>query len=202
MRDARIALLACLAACGGTASEIPGPPTGLEVSWTVDDCAPWDGAATKESRATTLFMAWRARMLAGLRGWLYGGGSGYTPLRVLERVIDQELAVLDSLAPAAAREAAAAAGDVPWGEAHRLRLDHPLAQMPVLGPLLGFGRDAIPREGSPGSVNVAHSVGSRPPFRMTAGPSQPGCSRSGRLTRSTPSSTAKTTNGSTTTPCL
>lgn len=132
----------------------------------------WDGAATKESRATTLFMAWRARMLVGLRGWLYGGGSGYTPLRVLERVIDQELAVLDSLAPAAAREAAAAAGDVPWGEAHRLRLDHPLAQIPVLGPLLGFGRDAIPREGSPASVNVAHSVGSRPPFRMTSGASE------------------------------
>ncbi len=47
MRDTRVALAVLLAtACGGTDSEIPDPPAGLEVSWTMDDCAPWDGAAT------------------------------------------------------------------------------------------------------------------------------------------------------------
>ena len=35
-----------LAACADTAPDtFPAPPSGLEVAWAFDDCAPWDGAA-------------------------------------------------------------------------------------------------------------------------------------------------------------
>lgn len=61
---------------------------------------------------------------------------------------------------------------VPWGEAHQLTLGHPLAGVPVVGSLLGFGKGPLPREGSPHAVNVADYSGSRPPFRVTHGPSQ------------------------------
>ncbi|GMR12135.1 MAG: penicillin acylase family protein [Gemmatimonadota bacterium] len=132
----------------------------------------WDGTAAKDSRAATLFMSWRAAMITGLRRRLYGGPSGYTPQRAVERVIDQHHPILDSLAPAAARQAVEVAAGLVWGEAQQLSLDHPLGQIPVIGPLLGFGRRGIPREGSSGSVNVAHSSGGRPPFRMTYGASE------------------------------
>ncbi len=132
----------------------------------------WDGSATKDSRATTLFMSWRAAMITGLRRQLYGGRSGYTPQRAVERAIDQHHPVLDSVAPAAARQAVEVSAGLTWGEAHRLSLDHPLDNIPVIGSLLGFGRRDIPREGSSGSVNVAHSAGGRPPFRMTSGASE------------------------------
>lgn len=132
----------------------------------------WDGAATKDSRAATLFMSWRAAMITGLRRSLYGGPAGYTPQRAVERVIDQRHPLLDSLAPAAARQAAEVSADLTWGEAHQLSLDHPLGRIPVIGSLLGFGRSDIPREGSPGSVNAAHASGGRPPFRMTYGASE------------------------------
>jgi hypothetical protein len=47
MPDAAVAVAACLiAACGGGTSEIPNPPPGLDLSWVLDGCAPWDGAAT------------------------------------------------------------------------------------------------------------------------------------------------------------
>jgi len=76
------------------------------------------------------------------------------------------------IAPTAAEQAVEVSAGLTWGEAHRLTLDHPLGQIPVIGSLLGFGRSGIPREGSSGSVNVAHSSGGRPPFRMTSGASE------------------------------
>jgi hypothetical protein len=40
--------IAALLACAEAAppATFPGAPSGLEVSWAFDDCAPWDGAAT------------------------------------------------------------------------------------------------------------------------------------------------------------
>ena len=55
MRDLTVALVASLlVACGGGGGsggggpdpDIPATPPGLEVAWTVDGCAPWDGPAT------------------------------------------------------------------------------------------------------------------------------------------------------------
>jgi penicillin amidase len=132
----------------------------------------WDGAATLESREATLFWSWRSVLLFRLDRWLYGGEPGFTPGQVLERILDQGHPVADSLGPLAAAEAAETAAGLPWGEAHRLALDHPMAGVPVVGRLFGFGRTGIPREGSPYAVNVAPFGGSRPPFRVGAGPSQ------------------------------
>ncbi|MFH1765049.1 MAG: penicillin acylase family protein, partial [Gemmatimonadota bacterium] len=71
----------------------------------------------------------------------------------------------------AARTAAEFA-DLPWGEAHQLTLAHPMADLPVLGSLLRFGRSGIPRVGGPYSVNVGPFSGTVPPFRSAYGPSQ------------------------------
>ena len=71
-----------------------------------------------------------------------------------------------------AAEAAAEFAGIPWGEAHHLVLDHPMAAIPVAGKVLGFGRSEIPRVGGPYSVNVAGFSGTRPPYQTGYGPSQ------------------------------
>ena len=57
-------------------------------------------------------------------------------------------------------------------EIHSLSLDHALAGVPVIGPLLGFGRRGIAREGSRHTVNVSWFGGEGPPFTAFHGPSQ------------------------------
>ncbi len=131
----------------------------------------WDGAATLASTEATLFHTWWAFLRQSFQEHYYGGGHGYFPDRTLERALDGEL----KLPPGLMEEAAGAASEyagLPWGEAHQLILDHPLAQVPFLGSLLRFGRSGIPRVGGPNSVNVAPLVGTEPPFQVNWGPSQ------------------------------
>jgi penicillin amidase len=71
-----------------------------------------------------------------------------------------------------AARAASAFAHIPWGQAHTLTLDHPLATVPVVGSFLRFGRSGMPRVGGPHSVNVADFWGTEPPFEVTFGPSQ------------------------------
>jgi penicillin amidase len=133
--------------------------------------AGWDRRAALESTEATLFHAWWTSLRRTFMEHYYGGGQGYFPGSVVERALDGELELPDGLLEAAAREASEHA-DLPWGEAHRLVLDHPLAQIPLLGSLFRFGRADIPRAGGPHSPNVAPFSGSRPPFRVVWGPSQ------------------------------
>jgi penicillin amidase len=135
----------------------------------------WDGMADLESTEATLFHTWWTFLHAAFRELYYDGGRGYFPDRILEEalegVFDGERTLPPDL-PADAARAAAEYADLPWGEAHQLVLDHPLAQVPVAGKLLRFGRSGIPRQGGPYSVNVAAPIGDRPPFRVVWGPSQ------------------------------
>jgi len=131
----------------------------------------WDGEADPGSTEATLFHAWWTALRLAFREAYYGGSAGYFPDRVVETALEGRLEIPPGLKAAAARTAAPF-GSVPWGEAHRLTLDHPLAAIPVVRPLFRFGRSGIPRAGGPYSVNVGPFNGSRPPFRSGYGPSQ------------------------------
>lgn len=132
----------------------------------------WDGSSSLESRPAALFWTWRALFLGHLRRWLYGEEGGFTPGVALERILEMGHPLADSLGPLAASEAARRLQGRAWGEIQVLDLGHPLQTIPVMGKLLGFGRENLPREGSPFTVNVSHAGGARLPFRVTAGPSQ------------------------------
>jgi penicillin amidase len=137
----------------------------------------WDRLADLESTEATLFHTWWASFHRAFRRHYYGGGGGYFPDRILEKALEGTLATPPELAlpPGLAEEAARAAAefaDLPWGEAHQLRLDHFLSGVPYAGSLFRFGRSEIPRVGGPYSVNVAGFGGTRPPFQTGYGPSQ------------------------------
>jgi len=131
----------------------------------------WDRQADLESTEATLFHSWWSSLRLAYMEHYYDGGRGYFPGTVVEQALEGELDLPPGLMEEAAR-AAAEFADLPWGEAHQLTLDHPLANVPVLGTLLRFGRSGIPRVGGPKSVNVAPFNGTRPPFRVDYGPSQ------------------------------
>jgi len=131
----------------------------------------WDRLATLESTEATLFHTWFTQLRLAFMEQYYDGGRGYFPDEVVERALDGELDLPSDLPLEAARTASEYA-DLPWGEAHQLTLSHPMADVPVLGSLLRFGRSEIPRTGGPKSVNVADFSGSTPPFVSVYGPSQ------------------------------
>ena len=131
----------------------------------------WDGQADLESTEATLFHSWWTSLRQAFREHYYAGASGYLPDRVVEMALDGELELPPGMTEAAAL-AAAEFAELPWGQAHQLTLDHPLAAVAVVGKLLRFGRSGIPRVGGPNSVNVGHFSGLRPPFLSGYGPSQ------------------------------
>ncbi|MDT8340226.1 MAG: penicillin acylase family protein [Longimicrobiales bacterium] len=131
--------------------------------------AAWDGIAGPESRAATLFHAWYEAVVEALRHDVYGESTGYLSGSAVERALLDGLPA--ELASAAAREALRT-GDRAWGAVHRLSLDHPLASVPLLGPLVGFGRRDLPRAGTPHTVNVAEYRELEGEFIVRAGPSQ------------------------------
>lgn len=152
----------------------------------------WDRRATLESTEATLFHAWWEALHRGYRERYYAGERGHFPDRITEAALAEgswspasesgkagpdsgsplSLPAIPGELPLEAARAAAHFAHMPWGEAHRLTLDHPMAAVPVLGRLLKFGRSGIPRAGGPYSVNVGPFSGSRPPFPSGYGPSQ------------------------------
>lgn len=136
-----------------------------------DRLAAWDGRADLESTEATLFHAWWRVVRQGMAEDYYGGRPRYFPSSVVEDALDGELPIPPGLLENAAR-ATEEFSDIPWGEAHLLMLDHPMAQVSIIGKILRFGRYDIPRVGGPHSVNVAGFGGLEPPFRTSFGPSQ------------------------------
>jgi penicillin amidase len=137
----------------------------------------WDRLADLESTEATLFHTWWRNVYLAARNHYYDGETGYFPAQFLEEFLEGTVEMPDgidlpsNLLEDAAR-AAAEYDDLPWGEAHRLTLDHPMSVVPVLGALFRFGRSGIPRTGGPYSINVAGFGGSHPPFTTAYGPSQ------------------------------
>jgi len=131
----------------------------------------WDGRAGLESTEATLFHSWWTELRRTFRDHYYGGDRGYFPDRMLEMALEGNLDLPSEL-PLDAARAASRFADTPWGQAHRLTLDHPMAQVPIVGALMKFGRSGLPRVGGPYSVNVGPFDGTTPPFRSAYGPSQ------------------------------
>jgi penicillin amidase len=131
----------------------------------------WDGRATLEDTATGLFHAWFGRLRTALSEELYGRSDGFVPRAAVERALVEGRFPGETLR-GAARAARDDTAGRPWGELHRLWLDHPLADVPVVGSLFGFGRGDLPREGGPHTVNVAGFDGRGVSFRVYDGPSQ------------------------------
>ncbi len=134
-----------------------------------EEVAAWDGSGQLDSRAATLFHAWYEAVQAVLRGEVYGQAEGYFAYaRVLE-ALDRGLS-REQLAQTA--RMALEQGSAPWGEVHQLELDHPMARVPLLGALFGFGENGIPRKGTPHTVNVAEYRATPDGFHVRWGPSQ------------------------------
>ena len=135
-----------------------------------DRLAAWDGVAHTTSDDATLFHTWLEGVRRRMETELYGPEGGWLPRTAVGRALDA--GGLDPALLEAAADAAADHAGTPWGEANLLVLDHPLAGVPVVGSLLGFGRDGLPREGGPFSPNVSPRSGDAPPFTVRSGPSQ------------------------------
>ncbi len=131
----------------------------------------WDGAHPLDAVEPTLYHAWWRRLRSLVAEEIYGGEPGYLALSALERMLEAGEVGPDLLARAASLGAGDAAGRT-WGEAHTLTLGHPLASVPLLKRLFGFGREGVPRVGGPQTVNVAGFGGPPGTFRVTSGPSQ------------------------------
>jgi penicillin G amidase len=136
----------------------------------------WDGDTGVQRTEPTLLYLWMEALRAAVAGSIYlDGAPGYFPPEALERALDGlEGDVVDRLAERAAREAMGALQGAapPWGDAHHLVLEHPLAVVPVLGRLAGFHAGRHPVGGSRNTVNVAAYGGRIPPLEVRHGASQ------------------------------
>lgn len=136
----------------------------------------WDGATDLHRPEPTLFYVWMEAFRAAVGAAVYRDASpGFFPHEALERaLVRRDPDELASLARGAAREAmeTLAGGVPPWGEAHRLVLEHPLAAVPFLGRVAGFHRGSHPVGGSRATVNVAAFSGRVLPFQVRNGASQ------------------------------
>jgi penicillin amidase len=131
----------------------------------------WDGAHTLDDTRAPVFHAWVRALQGQLRRAELGSDEAFFPRSLVERRLDAE-AVADELAVEAAREARAQVAGMSWGQVHTLTLDHPLAAVPALRTLFGFGRVGVPRQGGPHTVDVAEMSGSAPAWVVRWGASQ------------------------------
>jgi len=133
----------------------------------------WAGDTSPESREATLFYRWAEAFRLRARSRVYGSGPApWFPFSALERGIALWEDGAAAEAVEAAREAMSEGEAPPWGEVHRLVLEHPLGEVPVLGSALGFHQGRYPVAGSPFTVNVADFRRSGGEFLVTAGASQ------------------------------
>lgn len=130
----------------------------------------WDGGHTVADTRAPLFHAWIGALRAPLRRLDLGRDAGFYPQDAVDRRLEGR-AIPDSIAHAAARQALDAVRGRSWGELHTLTLDHPLASVPALRNLFGFGRTGLPRAGGPSTVNVAKMTSPLPPWTVRAGAS-------------------------------
>lgn len=128
----------------------------------------WDAGYRTDAREPLLYEAWSREVARAVRTDLYGGDGGYVSSSAVDsRLHDGRLP--EGTLAGAARTALEVADGRTWGDVHTLTLDHPLASVPILRRLFGFGRSGVLRAGGPETVNVA-SYGSD--FTVTYGPSQ------------------------------
>jgi penicillin G amidase len=77
----------------------------------------------------------------------------------------------NDIAEAAMKNAIKLVGDKKWGELQSVTMAHPLAQVPVLGSLLGLERGPFARGGTAGTLNASFNVLTENGFKAIVGPS-------------------------------
>jgi penicillin amidase len=148
-------------------------PADPHKSEAIDLIRGWDGHYRIDSRGALAFELF----LAGLTARFYsdalgdGDGAAFATVGRIKELLLEDLAAADGarLKPALEGALAAAAERLPsftaWGDAHRLRLAHPLGFLPVLGSRYRYGD--VPVAGSNDTVmKTAHApVEDRHPTR-------------------------------------
>jgi penicillin amidase len=117
----------------------------------VDLMRGWDGHYRAESRGALAFELFQAAFTARFYEAALGNGDGEAFANVgrIKALMVEDVAAADPvrLRPALASALAAAAERLPgfadWGDAHRLRLAHPLGFLPVLGSRYRYGDVAV-----------------------------------------------------------
>jgi penicillin amidase len=132
--------------------------------------AGWDGSHDIADTRAPLFHAWLGALRGPVRRLDLGRDEGFHPRAALDRRLETG-SIPDTVAAAAARAALDAVRGRTWGELHTLTLEHPLATVPVLRALFGFGRRGLPRRGGPATVDVAKMTSPLPPWEVRAGAS-------------------------------
>lgn len=115
------------------------PDRAVEFDAAVEALRDWDGVATLESPATTLFVLWLERYRGGV-----GDTAAFPRLTALEGAIAELRAAWDTVL-------------VPWGEVNRLQRVHTSGELP-------FDDDApsLPVAGAPGWTGIIFNVTGRP----------------------------------------
>lgn len=132
--------------------------------------AGWDGGHTISDTRAPLFHAWIGGLREPLRRLELGRDEGFYPQAAVDARLEAGT-LPDSVGRAAARQALDLVRGRAWGDVHTLTLDHPLASVPMLRRLMGFGRRELPRRGGPSTVDVARMASPLPPWTVRAGAS-------------------------------
>lgn len=143
----------------------------------------WDGTASLDSRAATVFYLWIEALRKRVADDEFRGQPVYFRRSTLGRILEAggsrwvddvgtpQAETLDELSAAAMRQAVADAAGRPWGELHSTRIEHPLGVVAALDRALGLNIGPFPSPGAGNTVNVA-GFGRDTPFVTTYGPSQ------------------------------
>lgn len=126
-----------------------------------DLLAAWDGAATLDSRAASLFEEWYVALEERLGGRVSEAPGVRVPWGVTVAYLNG-LGLDGGPSPEAAVESARevlARDPGPLADEQFLRLDHPLSRVAALQGLFGFARDGIPMPGSGMTVAPASRRG-------------------------------------------
>lgn len=144
----------------------------------------WNGVASADSRAASVFYLWFEVLRARVGSDEYGKERPYFPDQALAAVLDQggsawvddvntpEVETLEQLSAQAMRRAVATAAGRSWGEMVQTRMDHPLGAMSLLDRVLGLNVGPFSAAGSHNTVAVSAFDPRRVPFVSAFGPSQ------------------------------
>ncbi|HEX6911451.1 MAG TPA: penicillin acylase family protein [Longimicrobium sp.] len=145
----------------------------------------WNGEASVDSRAATVFYGWYELLRTALNKDNYQGkGFHHFPDHALAAVLERgespwvddvttpdKVETLDELSAVAMRDAARSAS-VPWGQRVQTRMDHPLGSVAWLERVFKLNVGPFPAGGAHNTVNVSAFSPQRLPYVSSFGPSQ------------------------------
>jgi penicillin amidase len=145
----------------------------------------WNGEASMDSRAATLFYSWYEVLRSRVGMDEYGEGPfRYFPDAALAGVLERgggawvddvktkdHVETLDELSAQALRKVLSGPTE-PWGQRLQTRMDHPMGSVPLLERFLKLNVGPFPSGGAHNTVNVSGYNARFLPFVSSWGPSQ------------------------------